>query len=232
MNRESIEELLRQTLEDGKVSRSERAVLRSVLQTEATEPHDRDWIRNRAMEIAKAKVITPDGAHALAWLEDVIGLLLTEERSAQPVATVAEAHFSPGDHCLVRIRELIRQCRSGLDICVFTITDDRITRSILEAHERKVRVRIISDNDKAMDLGSDVRRLTEQGVPVALDRVSDHMHHKFALFDNRIVVSGSYNWTRSAADRNEENIVISDDRRLLASFRSRFDGLWSELSGD
>ena len=89
-------------------------------------------------------------------------------------------------------------------ICVFTITDDRITDNIIDAHGRGVQVRVISDNDKAHDRGSDLSRLRRHGLPVAFDKTPDHMHHKFAVFDSKLLVSGSYNWTRSAADRNEE----------------------------
>ncbi|MCA9056002.1 MAG: endonuclease, partial [Planctomycetaceae bacterium] len=49
--------------------------------------------------------------------------------------------------------------RETVDVCVFTITDDRITRAILDAHRRRVRIRILSDDDKSGDLGSDVERL-------------------------------------------------------------------------
>lgn len=228
MDQDSVEELLRHTLEDGKISRSERKVLKEFLRQEATEPHQRQWIRNRAIAIAKNQTLTPDGAKAVNWLEDVVGILFAEESSDEP-AKIAEVHFSPGDACLARLRELIRSCRSSLDICVFTITDDRISRLIVDAHRKNVNVRIISDNDKSLDIGSDIRRLADQGVPTRLDQVSDHMHHKFALFDNQIAVSGSYNWTRSAADRNEENIVVSDDPRILSPFRNQFERLWKEL---
>ena len=68
-------------------------------------------------------------------------------------------------------------------------------------------------------------------LPVAFDRTPDHMHHKFAVFDNRILVSGSYNWTRSASDRNEENIIVTSDERLVQKFTRRFDALWKEFGG-
>ena len=43
------------------------------------------------------------------------------------------------------------------------------------------------------------RGLAELGVAVRIDRSEHHMHHKFALFDDAILATGSYNWTRSAA---------------------------------
>ena len=232
MDHSSIEQLLRSSLQDGKLSRSEKKVLRSVLALDADESHERDWIRNRAFLTAQESLSGPDSQKAVEWLEDVMGLLVSAERpgTQRSAEEIAEVHFSPGNNCRHRIQELLRHATSNVDICVFTITDDRITDAITDAHSRGVRVRVISDNDKAHDPGSDLSRLKRLGLPVACDQTPDHMHHKFAVFDSTLVVSGSYNWTRSAAERNEENIVVSGDLRLVSSFQRRFDQLWKELA--
>ncbi len=51
------------------------------------------------------------------------------------------------------------------------------------------------------------------------------------LFDRRLLLHGSYNWTRSAATANEENIVSSNDPELVACFLAQFASLWSALVG-
>lgn len=230
MDRNEIEQLLRKSLHDGKLSRGEKAILRSVLDDDAMTPHIRDWIRNRAFAVARSEFITPDGAGAIAWLESVMGILVTKERPVAVKPSIAEAHFSPGDECLRRIQRLIRESRFTLDVCVFTITDDRIARSLLDAHDRGVRLRLISDDEKAGDIGSDLAKIRSAGVPTVFDRTRDHMHHKFAISDKRLVVSGSYNWTRSAATRNQENIIVLGDPRLVAGFQTEFEKLWKELA--
>ena len=55
------------------------------------------------------------------------------------------------------------------------------------------------------------------------------MHHKFALFDDKVLLTGSYNWTRSAAERNYENLILSEDPALLRAFRLEFDRIWEHL---
>ena len=80
----------------------------------------------------------------------------------------------------------------------------------------------------SLDLGSDVMRLSDAGIEVRFDVDPNHMHHKFALFDRRLLVTGSYNWTRGAAEGNYENIVVTDDPRLVKQFGKEFDRL-SEL---
>jgi phosphatidylserine/phosphatidylglycerophosphate/cardiolipin synthase-like enzyme len=56
------------------------------------------------------------------------------------------------------------------------------------------------------------------------------MHHKYAVFDGKTAVSGSYNWTRSASRHNHENLILTDDKRLITAFEGSFQQLWSELS--
>ncbi len=116
-----------------------------------------------------------------------------------------------------------------MDICVFTISDDQITAAILGAYKRGVKVRIISDNDKSGDRGSDIDYLKNNNLMIKLDNTAHHMHHKFAIVDNTALINGSFNWTRSASQYNEENIVISYEAKLLAEFSHLFNQLWDTL---
>ncbi len=119
--------------------------------------------------------------------------------------------------------------KQTVEICVFTITDDRLTSAVLEAHGRGVRIRIITDNDKAADLGSDADRFLQAGIDLRVDRTEYHMHHKFAVFDSEVLLNGSYNWTRGAAANNEENFIVTNNRRLVAIFSKIFEELWQQF---
>lgn len=141
-----------------------------------------------------------------------------------------EAHFSPGEACARRIMGLLRGARRTADLCIYTITDDRITGEVLAAHRRGVAVRVVTDNDKAYDPGSDVLQMARAGIPVLVDVSPYFMHYKFAVFDGEVLLTGSYNWTRGAADNNEENLILSNDRRLLTAFRGEFERLWARFA--
>ena len=150
-------------------------------------------------------------------------------KKTQPAEGTLEVHFSPGETCLGAILDQLEDARRSIDVCVFTITDDRIARALLAAHERGIKLRVITDNDKANDEGSDVWKLERAGIPVRVDRTEWHMHHKFAVFDGRIALTGSYNWTRGAARNNEENLVLCEDERFVTAFRREFEKLWERL---
>ena len=186
------------------------------------------FLRNRAFDIARDAMRGEPGAtlEVLRWLEQVVKTLDAADEAA-PV--VSSAYFSPGDTCLRRLCDLMRGCRDTLDICVFTIADDRLTEAILDCHARGVQVRVVSDNDKQHDSGSDIDRLRAQGVQVRVDDAPSHMHHKFALFDGRVLANGSFNWTRSATRDNDENLVVSDDANLVRVFGLQFGKLWQQF---
>jgi phosphatidylserine/phosphatidylglycerophosphate/cardiolipin synthase-like enzyme len=232
MNAAELDALLRQFLVDHKLSDAEKKALAKWVDANVTSEQKRGVARSRVFATARAAVADPQAARVIDFLEDVLKVLVPmgEAATAAPAATPDEAFFSPGDACLGRIIARLNNARRSADICVFTITDDRIAAAILAAHKRGVKVRIITDNEKAYDEGSDVKRLQAAGVPLLVDQTPFHMHHKFAIFDRTRLINGSYNWTRSAATSNEENVTDTGDPALLASFQREFDSLWDKLS--
>ena len=142
----------------------------------------------------------------------------------------SEAFFSPGTACRNAIIHHLNSAKSILKICVFTISDDLITAAIIQAKHRGVNVLILTDNDKLYDLGSDIIQLAKEGIVTRIDNTSNHMHHKFMIVDDQILVNGSYNWTRSAANYNQENIIVSREQSLINLFNKEFDKLWKEMT--
>jgi phosphatidylserine/phosphatidylglycerophosphate/cardiolipin synthase-like enzyme len=136
--------------------------------------------------------------------------------------------FSPGDNCSNVILKLINDAFKKIDICVFTITNNNISRAIKKAADRGVKIRIITDNDKAYDKGSDIYYLAKEGIDVVVDIENQWMHHKFAIFDRKTVLSGSYNWTRSANNQNE-NIIVINNSDVMLRFESEFNKLWEKF---
>lgn len=224
---EELQNLLQQSLEDLLLSRGERQALRQVFEELAPEPNEIAALRHLIFETARSRVELRDSRRVLDWLEELMKLLQAP-RAAIEVHS-SESYFSPGEECPQRIMQLLRAARTDLDICVFTITDDRLTEAILEAQARGIAIRIITDNEKAFDLGSDVERLQAAGIRLKVDQTPFHMHHKFALFDRQLLLTGSYNWTRGAARDNLENFIVTSERRLVEPFQEVFESLWRKL---
>ncbi len=227
MELNNIDDVLRATFDDHHLTRSEACALGQVLDDLGDEEDTLRFIRNRAFELVRSELKTTDATDALNWLEGVIRLLDRQRKRARPVQIAG--FFSPGDECVDCVVQQIRACIHAVDICVYTITDNRIKRTIRQAFDRGVRVRIITDDEKIYDVGSDVFDLRDHGIEVAIDGSEERMHHKFALFDQKRLATGSYNWTRSAAYLNYENVVLTDDRKLVNAFTEEFERLWCAL---
>ena len=228
MTQVAIQTWLEGTLEDVKLSQAESLELREMLPTLAED--EIAFLRNRAFLMAREQV-SSGGEVAVAlviWLEKITKHIDNFRRSQS--SSVNSAHFSPGDDCRRKLLDLCVSARESLDISVFTISDDRLSRAIISAHQRGIKVRLITDNDKSLDEGSDVEYLITEGIEVRMDNTPNHMHHKFALIDQRVLVNGSFNWTRSATEYNQENILVTDEQGLVAAYLREFESLWEEFS--
>ena len=231
MSPAEFDALLRQTFADHKLSGSEQQLLTGFALKQIDSDQDRAVARSRAFAVAREAARDDESRRVLAWLEGVLKAVDGVAALTRPAADAApdEAFFSPGETCLRQILNRFAAAKRTADVCVFTITDDRITRSLLDAHRRGVKVRVLTDNEKAFDAGSDVEQIERAGVPLKVDRTPYHMHHKFAIFDGVRLLNGSYNWTRGAANDNEENVVDTGDPRLIAVFQRKFDELWAKF---
>ena len=224
---EDILALLAGGIADGRLSDDEKRALAAALDAAALRDEDLRRLRNHSFDLVRERLADPLQLALLKWLEGVVRSLDAQRLPSAQI--VQEASFSPGAECLQTIQRCLRHARQRIDICVFTLSDDRIAEEVLAAHRRGVMVRIVTDNDKEYDAGSDISRLRDAGIAVVVDRTEAHMHHKFAIFDDEKLLNGSYNWTRSAGQCNEENLVLSNDRQLVGEFSAQFEKLWRQL---
>jgi len=100
-------------------------------------------------------------------------------------------------------------------VAMFSFTSRPLARALVRAAQRGVRVRVVQDDGQAKSKYSKYRFLVNKGIPVKLDNRSAYMHHKFAVIDHKMVITGSYNWTASAKKRNDENLVVLRDPEFV-----------------
>jgi phosphatidylserine/phosphatidylglycerophosphate/cardiolipin synthase-like enzyme len=214
---------LQRTIADEILSKEEKRTLKSMVHERLLDANQLNFLRGKVFELANAKITPTNYPFVMAWIKAATSALVPSTTSTTDV------FFSPGDACRNTIIQRIDGAIKQLQICVFTISDDSITKSLLAAHRRKVQIKVITDNDKSLDQGSDLDQLARAGIPVKMDITSNHMHHKFMIADLHTLITGSYNWTLSAARYNHENILLTREANVIKSFASEFDKLWSEM---
>ncbi len=162
------------------------------------------------------------------WLP---GLSLLTLSLIFPVPSLAsEVYFSPKGAVRQRLVRAIQESQRTIDIAVYSFTASELAEALYSAKARGVRVRVVVDQQQAESGGSGIRGLRLNGITVRTLGVPEQslMHHKFAVFDERLVATGSYNWTNSAEHANYENLVVLDEPEAVRRFEQEFRRLWRE----
>ena len=227
MPNQSVPELLacfEKALNDGRFSPAEFEVLSSLVSEARLTTSEMKKLRLGLFGLVEDQMRCPESRQFVRWLEGATASLLPADLGCPET----RVYFTPGRSCEEVLCRRLGEVKEFLDICVFTITNDRLSKAVKACHDRGVRVRIITDNEKARDQGSDVAKLASCGIAVRQDASEDHMHHKFAILDKVLVISGSYNWTRSA-QFNHENLIMTTDAFTTAAFAKEFQCLWQGM---
>jgi phosphatidylserine/phosphatidylglycerophosphate/cardiolipin synthase-like enzyme len=107
-----------------------------------------------------------------------------------------QSMFFPSSQNVKDLAQVIRRAEKKVDACVFAFTNDILAEALAFVFAKGVPVRIIVDDECAKFNGADVWRLGMLGVPCTTDNNKmAHMHNKYCLIDNQILITGSFNWT-------------------------------------
>ncbi len=138
-----------------------------------------------------------------------------------------EVYFSLYDNPQKEIIKNINQAEAFINIAMYIFTDREIALPLVKAQERGVKVRLYLDKDQVDYKYSQSRFLVQEGIKARISTNNYIMHNKFAIIDNRILLTGSYNWTFSANNRNDENLMVIDDPEIIEIFQNQFVNLWT-----
>jgi len=117
-----------------------------------------------------------------------------------------------------------------IQLMVMLITQDELASSLIDAHERGVDVDVIIDDDWVSSSGSDYQGILDAGIDIRGDERGGLMHHKVMIIDGYIVVVGSYNWSASAEDSNDENLLVLKSTVIATQYLEEFDRILAQTS--
>lgn len=111
-----------------------------------------------------------------------------------------------------KIQEELRRAKTSIDVAMAWFTDEELMAELIDLRFRRPTLVIqivISNALENFRNTHNLGNLIRSGCGL---RVTKHecrfLHHKFCIIDGRTIITGSYNWTYFAANRNEENIAI------------------------
>ncbi|XP_019268794.1 mitochondrial cardiolipin hydrolase [Panthera pardus] len=135
-----------------------------------------------------------------------------------------------GESSLSRLLGALLAARASLELCLFAFSSPQLGRAVQLLHQRGVRVRVITDCDYMALNGSQIGLLRKAGIQVRHDQDLGYMHHKFAIVDKKVLITGSLNWTTQAIQNNRENVLIMEDEEYVRLFLEEFERIWEEFN--
>lgn len=160
---------------------------------------------------------------AAVWRLAVAGLVMlvsiANARAFEPLLApmpaqgTVQAAFAPWHDVEQLIIDAIDSAKKRVLVQAYLLTSKGITRSLIRAHQRDVEVQVLMDAQQSGKVpASQALALSKAGIPVWLETDYQNAHNKVIIIDGRtaapILITGSYNYTWTAAHKNAENVLV------------------------
>lgn len=139
-------------------------------------------------------------------------------------------YFSPQNKTIQNaILPLIRNSKTYIYIPAFLISHKRMVAELIQAKNRGVDVRIITDALNASAKYSKVRELRAAGMPVKIENYAGKMHSKTMIIDDKYLIFGSMNFSKSGESKNDENLIVLENKEAAIFYKQFFLYLWDKI---
>ena len=122
--------------------------------------------------------------------------------------TQISAYFSPKNDTISPLLKEIQAAKTSIHFMAFSFTHDALGAAMRDRFEAGINVQGIFEKRQVNDRYSEHGPMKKAGIPVVLDENGGVMHHKVIVIDGETVVTGSYNFSKNAETRNNENLLI------------------------
>jgi phosphatidylserine/phosphatidylglycerophosphate/cardiolipin synthase-like enzyme len=143
-----------------------------------------------------------------------------------------EVHFSPNGDCTAVIINELTKARRSIFVQAYSFTSAPIAKALLGANKRGVKVEVILDKSQQRQKYSSVTFFMNAGIPIRIDGAHGIAHNKVIIIDGETVITGSFNFTKAAEEKNAENLLVIRDKKLAALYIKNWQAhaLHSEIS--
>ena len=127
-------------------------------------------------------------------------------------------YFSPRGGCTEAVVSALGQAKSTVLVQDYSFTSAPIAKALVDAAKRGVKVQAILDKSQKGEKYSSATYLANSGLRPMIDSAHAIAHNKVMVIDGHLVVTGSFNFTKSAEEKNAENLLILHDSVLAARY--------------
>lgn len=139
-----------------------------------------------------------------------------------------DVYFCPEDFCADKVIEKINLAEKNIDLAIYSFSLDEIAQALINANKRGVKVRVVFDYLQASANYSVDELIELEGIDIKIRKASGSMHNKFCIIDKKVVLTGSFNYSVNANERNDENLVILNYENIAKEYFNEFEEIWSQ----
>lgn len=166
------------------------------------------------------------------FIDDMFGDRVVPE-TPNPEISIAgtdmEIYFSPDDGVAEYISEILNDAEKSIRFMAFSFTTDEFGEAIRYQAENGLTVAgVMEEQQVNSNIGTEYDFFKQAGLDVFLDGNEGQMHHKTMIVDGQIVITGSYNFSRSAEIRNDENVIIFYNEKIADFFLGEFQRVYEQ----
>jgi len=122
------------------------------------------------------------------------------------MASAVTVCFTPGGSCTDAIVQALNNAKRTILVQAYSFTSAPIAKALLGAHTRGVQVQVILDQSQRTEKYPSADFLANQGVPTMIDANHAIAHNKIIIIDGETILTGSFNFTNAAQEKNAENV--------------------------
>jgi phosphatidylserine/phosphatidylglycerophosphate/cardiolipin synthase-like enzyme len=143
--------------------------------------------------------------------------------SATTTPSAVTVCFTPGGNCTDPIVQALGDARRTILVQAYSFTSAPIAKTLLNAYKRGVQVQVILAKSQRTEQSSSADFLANQGVLTMIDANHAISHNKAIIIDAETILTGSFNFTKAAQEKNAGNLLISRDPALAAQYTQNWE---------
>jgi phosphatidylserine/phosphatidylglycerophosphate/cardiolipin synthase-like enzyme len=144
-------------------------------------------------------------------------IIITSPAIAEPIISTCaiDVYFSPNGGPTEAIVKEINNAKREILVQAYTFTSQPIAKAIIDAHMRGIKIEVILDKIQRGEKYTAADFVAHDGIPTYIDDKHAIAHNKIMIIDRSTLITGSFNFTRAAEEKNAENLLVIKGNNLL-----------------
>lgn len=141
-----------------------------------------------------------------------------------PSTGTISVYFSPHGGATEAIVKEISSAKSEILVQAYSFTSKPIAKALVDAKKRGIRIEVVLDKSQKREKYTSADFVAHAGIATYIDSAHAIAHNKIMIIDRTTVITGSFNFTKAAEEKNAENLlVVKGNKKLIDSYLINFE---------